>query len=40
LKSVFMDFLLITNAYQTSLFLRNLQAANGRMAIRFQLKME
>jgi hypothetical protein len=28
------------NADQTSLFLRNLQALGGRMAIRFQLKME
>ena len=40
LKSVLMDFLLFTNADQTSLFLRNLRGPNGRIANKFQLRTQ
>ena len=40
LKSVLMDFLLFTNADQTSLFLRNLRGADGRIASKFQLRTQ
>jgi hypothetical protein len=40
LNSVLMEFLLVFNASQTSLFLRNLQGPDGRKGSGFQLKTE